>query len=124
LFCIDSNDIVKIEVWDVVDKAHNKNKASESKGIKLEHKTSETDVASPPPPTEQEVDSSIGLDATTVNVYRNTHGAILLFDITKPWTFDYVNKELENVPETMAVLVLVKYTIAFCARIVRLTRLL
>jgi hypothetical protein len=81
----------------------------------LEHKTSETDVVSPPPPpspptaeTEQSVDVSMGLDATTVNVYRNTHGAILLFDTTKPWTFDYVNKELKNVPETMAVLVLVK----------------
>lgn len=117
LFGIDSNDIVKIEVWDVVDKAHNKNKSSESKGIKLEHKTSETDVASPtaplPPSSEHEADDSMGLDASTVNVYRNTHGAILLFDTTKPWTFDYVNKKLENVPETMAVLVLVKYTITF-----------
>ncbi|KAG2232435.1 hypothetical protein INT48_001911 [Thamnidium elegans] len=71
----DSNDIVKIEVWDVVDKAHNKTKSDNK-------------------------------DASTVNVYRNTHGAIFLFDTTKPWTFDYVNNELSNVPETMSVLVI------------------
>ncbi|KAF1807270.1 hypothetical protein FB192DRAFT_1354949 [Mucor lusitanicus] len=108
----DSNDIVKIEVWDVVDKAHNKNKSEGSKGIKLEHKPSDTKVdtaATPnPQPQQQQEDQdvSMGLDASTVNVYRNTHGAILMFDTTKPWTFDYVNQELKNVPESMAVLVL------------------
>lgn len=54
-----------------------------------------------------EPEESIGLDATTVNVYRNTHAVIFLFDITKPWTFDYVNNELAHVPETLSVLVLV-----------------
>ncbi|CEP16971.1 hypothetical protein [Parasitella parasitica] len=107
----DSNDIVKIEVWDVVDKAHNKNKP-ESKGIKLEHKPSDPQISSdvqPNQPAQQPQEDqnvSMGLDASTVNVYRNTHGAILIFDTTKPWTFDYVNKELGNVPESMAVLVL------------------
>lgn len=48
----------------------------------------------------------MGLDASTVNVYRNSHGAIFLFDTTKPWTFDYVNNELANVPESISVLVL------------------
>ncbi|GAN09168.1 hypothetical protein MAM1_0248c08690 [Mucor ambiguus] len=111
----DSNDIVKIEVWDVVDKAHNKSKSESSKGIKLEHKPSDTKVdtattsnpQSPQQPQQQgDQDVSMGLDASTVNVYRNTHGAILMFDTTKPWTFDYVNQELKNVPESMAVLVL------------------
>ncbi|KAK4521693.1 Nitrogen permease regulator 2 [Mucor velutinosus] len=110
----DSNDIVKIEVWDVVDKAHNKNKSESSKGIKLEHRPSDTkgDTAatsnpqSPQQQQQEDQDVSMGLDASTVNVYRNTHGAILMFDTTKPWTFDYVNQELKNVPESMAVLVL------------------
>ncbi|EPB81435.1 hypothetical protein HMPREF1544_11845 [Mucor circinelloides 1006PhL] len=110
----DSNDIVKIEVWDVVDKAHNKNKSEISKGIKLEHRPSDTKIDSattsnPPSPQQhqqEDQDVAMGLDASTVNVYRNTHGAILMFDTTKPWTFDYVNKELNNVPESMAVLVL------------------
>ncbi|CAO3630879.1 unnamed protein product [Mucor fragilis] len=111
----DSNDIVKIEVWDVVDKAHNKNKTESSKGIKLEHKPSDTTVdtaaaSNSQSPQQQQQhedqDASMGLDASTVNVYRNTHGAILMFDTTKPWTFDYVNQELKNVPESIAVLVL------------------
>ncbi|KAG1076822.1 hypothetical protein G6F42_025262 [Rhizopus arrhizus] len=110
----DSNDIVKIEVWDVVDKAHNKNKSEISKGIKLEHRPSDTKIDSattsnPPSPQQhqqEDQDVAMGLDASTVNVYRNTHGAILMFDTTKPWKFDYVNKELNNVPESMAVLVL------------------
>ncbi|GAA5797715.1 hypothetical protein HPULCUR_003109 [Helicostylum pulchrum] len=103
----DSNDIVKIEVWDVVDKAHNKTK-SDNKGIKLEHTATEPEPAAAPipSPSSSSVDNNMGLDASTVNVYRNTHGAIFLFDTTKPWTFDYVNNELANVPETMSVLVI------------------
>ncbi|KAI9478784.1 MAG: P-loop containing nucleoside triphosphate hydrolase protein [Benjaminiella poitrasii] len=105
----DSNDIVKIEVWDVVDNAHNKsNTVNPNAGIKLEHRKSETTLSesSQQQKVEKELDSSMGLDATTVNVYRNTHAIILMFDISKPWTFDYVNKELDNVPGTMSILVL------------------
>ncbi|KAI8334936.1 P-loop containing nucleoside triphosphate hydrolase protein [Choanephora cucurbitarum] len=94
----DSNDIVKIEIWDVVDKAHNKTKSAEST-IKLEHSESQQKI-------EVEEESDMGLDAATVNVYRNSHGVIFLFDITKPWTFDYIVKELDSVPETLSVLVL------------------
>ena len=102
--CVDSNDIVKIEVWDVVDTAHNKTKPTVEKGIKLEHNTPSEEFKSPPLASPSE--EGMGLDASTVNVYRNTHGAIFLFDITKPWTFDYVNNELANVPESMSVLVM------------------
>lgn len=98
---------MKIEVWDVVDKAHNKTKATENKGIKLEHNSTEAETpVTIPSPSSTDEDSSLGLDASTVNVYRNSHGAIFLFDTTKPWTFDYVNTELANVPETISVLVL------------------
>lgn len=95
-----------------MDKAHNRSKSNENQGIKLEHRTSETDTSKQQPVQEQkqqqeEADLSMGLDASTVNVYRNTHCAIFMFDVTKPWTFDYVNKELVNVPESMSVLVLV-----------------
>jgi hypothetical protein len=111
---VDSNDIVKIEIWDVVDKAHNKTKSNEKQGIKLEHRTtSESEVKQPEQPQEEETDLSMGLDASTVNVYRNTHCAVFLFDVTKPWTFDYVNKELLNVPESTSVLVLVSFALYF-----------
>lgn len=104
-----------------MDKAHNKTKSTADQGIKLEHKssshTTETEATAPSPSIKAKstdsaaekdpnADGVMGLDATTVNVYRNAHGAIFLFDTTKPWTFDYVNSELEKVPESMAVLVL------------------
>lgn len=42
-----------------------------------------------------------------MNVYRNTHAVIFLFDVSKQWTFDYVNNQLADVPETLSVLVIV-----------------
>ncbi|KAI8093120.1 uncharacterized protein BX664DRAFT_328970 [Halteromyces radiatus] len=104
----DSNDIVKIEVWDVVDKAHNNNTKKDT-GIKLEHAstsntttstTTDQATSTPSPSTD------LALDASTVDVYRNAHAALFIFDITKQWTFDYVNKALDSVPENVAVLVL------------------
>ncbi|CAO3625248.1 unnamed protein product [Cunninghamella echinulata] len=109
----DSNDIVKIEVWDVVDKAHNNNTKKDT-GIKLEH-TAAAAAASPSTNIENSTDnkeqtasitSDLALDASTVDVYRNSHAAILVFDITKQWTFDYVNNTLLNIPDNVAVLVL------------------
>ncbi|KAG1147847.1 hypothetical protein G6F37_002845 [Rhizopus arrhizus] len=94
----DTNDIIKVEIWDVIDKAHNKHNTSDDIGIKLEHHAPQQKVIQPK--------QDMGLDASTVNVYRNTHAALFLFDVTKPWTFDYVNNELSHVPESLSVLVL------------------
>ncbi|CAO3644441.1 unnamed protein product [Cunninghamella blakesleeana] len=115
----DSNDIVKIEVWDVVDKAHN-NSNKKDTGIKLEHTTPNPSSSSPSLNIEKSDDHpdskkniqdpssspSLALDASTVDVYRNTHAALLVFDITKQWTFDYINNALINIPDNVAVLVL------------------
>ncbi|KAI8342738.1 P-loop containing nucleoside triphosphate hydrolase protein [Chlamydoabsidia padenii] len=96
----DSNDIVKIEVWDVVDKAHN-NTTKKDTGIKLEHNTATEQPQEPSAPL-----MDMALDASTVDVYRNAHAVLFIFDITKQWTFDYVNNALVNVPNNVAVLVL------------------
>jgi GTPase SAR1 family protein len=100
---IDTNDIIKVEIWDVIDKAHNKHNTSDDIGIKLEHHAPQQKVIQPK--------QDMGLDASTVNVYRNTHAALFLFDVTKPWTFDYVNNELSHVPESLSVLVLVSHNV-------------
>ena len=50
-----------------------------------------------------------GLDAQFLDVYKQTHGAILIFDITKPWTFDYVKAEVNRIPVTIPVLVLANF---------------
>ncbi|RUO96809.1 hypothetical protein BC936DRAFT_141421, partial [Jimgerdemannia flammicorona] len=104
----DSNDIIKVEIWDVVDKGVSNATPKSDAGIKLEH-----NAAAIPGPSKPSMDATrnltpqeIALDATNINVYRNTHGVIFLFDITKSWTFEYVVRELDNVPATMTVLVL------------------
>ncbi|KAG0166603.1 Rab-like protein 6 [Apophysomyces sp. BC1015] len=107
----DSNDIVKIEVWDVVDKAHNNPSKKGDAGIKLEHHAttpSEEKQEEQLDNTETSQEPNLALDASTVNVYRNTHAVLFLFDVTKQWTFDYVNNELEKVPPNIAILILME----------------
>lgn len=106
----DSNDIIKIEVWDVVDKAHNNKNTSTESGIKLEHNAQPKQEQQQQPQQQQPSSTEsqqLGLDASTVNVYRNTHAVIFLFDVSKQWTFDYVNNQLADVPEALSVLVIV-----------------
>lgn len=42
-------------------------------------------------------------DARFVDVYKGAHGVIFVFDITKPWTWDYVQNELKLVPAHLPV---------------------
>ena len=51
-----------------------------------------------------------GLDAQFLDVYKQTHGVIFIFDITKLWTFEYVKRELDHVPSSIPVLVLANFT--------------
>uniref|UniRef100_K3WS36 GTP-binding protein Parf n=1 Tax=Globisporangium ultimum (strain ATCC 200006 / CBS 805.95 / DAOM BR144) TaxID=431595 RepID=K3WS36_GLOUD len=46
------------------------------------------------------------VDASTVDVYHETHGVVFLLDITKWHTLEYVKKELEKVPVHIPTLVL------------------
>ncbi len=48
------------------------------------------------------------LDASIIDVYKHTNAVIFVFDITKPWTFDYIKKELPNVPKGVNIVVLVR----------------
>ncbi|CAO3596347.1 unnamed protein product [Absidia cylindrospora] len=106
----DSNDVVKIELWDVVDKAHNNNN-KKGTGIKLEHSTTgQTTDSAATEQTQESLSTDMALDASTVDVYRNAHAALFIFDTTKQWTFDYVNNALASVPDNVAVLVLGNFT--------------
>ncbi|KAL4219132.1 Rab-like protein 6 [Mactra antiquata] len=86
-----TDDVVKVEVWDVVDKGRKKKKID---GLKLATNLDEDDNIEP------------CLDADFVDVYKGTNGAVLMYDITKLWTYDYVEKELEKVPKNIPVLIL------------------
>ncbi|XP_061164373.1 rab-like protein 6 [Saccostrea echinata] len=83
-----TDDVVKVEVWDVVDKGKKRKKMD---GLKLSN--------------EEESDEP-SLDAEFIDVYKGTHGVILMYDITKQWTFNYVEKEMEKIPVHIPVLVL------------------
>ncbi|VVC92491.1 unnamed protein product [Leptidea sinapis] len=88
--------IVKVEVWEVVDKGKSKKKAP--LGLKLENQTV-------PIAMEDGIETPV-LDATFLDVYKNANGVILMLDITKPWTFDYVVKELMSIPADLPVIIL------------------
>lgn len=88
-----TDDVVKVEVWDVVDKGRRKKKLD---GLKL-------DLAADAVPDEP------CLDADFVDVYKGTNGVILIMDITKQWTFDYVEREIPKIPGHIPVLVLANH---------------
>uniref|UniRef100_A0A8C4ZDH1 RAB, member RAS oncogene family-like 6b n=1 Tax=Gadus morhua TaxID=8049 RepID=A0A8C4ZDH1_GADMO len=71
-----TDDVVKVEVWDVVDKG------------------------------ECWPSDEVALDAEFLDVYKNCNGVIMMFDITKQWTFNYILRELPKVPPHVPVCVL------------------
>ncbi|XP_078498197.1 rab-like protein 6 isoform X1 [Lissotriton helveticus] len=85
-----TDDIVKVEVWDVVDKGKCKKRGE---GLKLENEP-------------QEPDGEMALDAEFLDVYKNCNGVVMMFDITKQWTFNYILRELPKVPTHVPVCVL------------------
>ncbi|XP_048857083.1 rab-like protein 6 isoform X2 [Brienomyrus brachyistius] len=85
-----TDDVVKVEVWDVVDKGKGK-KRGES--LKLENEP-------------QETENDMALDAEFLDVYKNCNGIIMMFDITKQWTYNYILRELPKVPNHVPVCVL------------------
>ncbi|KAJ8339421.1 hypothetical protein SKAU_G00362070 [Synaphobranchus kaupii] len=86
-----TDDVVKVEVWDVVDKGKGK-KRGES--LKLENEPEESE------------EKEMALDAEFLDVYKNCNGVIMVFDITKQWTFNYILRELPKVPTHVPVCVL------------------
>ena len=69
-----TDDVVKVEVWDVVDKGKKKQPLE---GLKLNNVSAVTAVAALP--------EEPALDAEFLNVYKGTHGVIIMLDITKQW---------------------------------------
>ncbi|XP_042881823.1 rab-like protein 6 [Penaeus japonicus] len=89
-----TDDVVKVEVWDVVDKGKKKKKVS----------LIYIDIC-----IYMEYMIEPALDAEFLDVYKGTNGVILMLDMTKNWTFDYVRREIENVPSHIPILVLANH---------------
>ncbi|XP_022691036.1 rab-like protein 6 isoform X1 [Varroa jacobsoni] len=88
-----TDDIVKVEIWDVVDKGRKRRPLD---GLKLNGALQVTQVP----------EVVTALDAEFIDVYKGTNGVIMVLDMTKAWTFEYVQRELPKVPEHIPVLVL------------------
>ncbi|XP_059607634.1 rab-like protein 6 [Phlebotomus argentipes] len=84
-----TEDVVKVEVWDVVDRGK-----ARARQTSLKLATSVPAAETP------------ALDAEFLDVYKGTHGVVLMMDITKAWTFEYVARELPKIPSEIPVLIL------------------
>eukprot|EP00742_Colponemidia_sp_Colp-10_P003654 GILJ01003889.1.p1 GENE.GILJ01003889.1~~GILJ01003889.1.p1 ORF type:complete len:722 (-),score=105.96 GILJ01003889.1:126-2291(-) len=84
-----SNDTVKVEIWDVVDRAQ---VSPSSRKPSMSQKEGSHAVAH--------------LDAMTVNVYQGAQLVVFLYDPFRPETYEYVKQEIHRVPDTLQVLVL------------------
>jgi len=92
-----TDDVVKVEVWDVVDKSKKRKKID---GLKI-HDQSEDG---------QDDDAmEAALDAEFIDVYKGSNGVIMVFDLTKAWTFEYIQRELPKVPTHIPVLILANH---------------
>ncbi|KAF9134513.1 Rab-like protein 6 [Mortierella sp. 14UC] len=108
-----TKDIIKVEVWDVVDKGVQTGelKGSGSSALKIDNDTpASPSKSNPASDADSAPHASFALDASTIDVYRNTDGVILLYDISKPWTFDYAAKALTEIPINIPVLLLSNFT--------------
>ncbi|KAF9917552.1 Rab-like protein 6, partial [Linnemannia zychae] len=107
-----TKDTIKVEIWDVVDKSANKKeiKGPNNSTLKIDNNTTASSKFTPTSERDSAPHAAFALDASTIDVYRNTDGVILLYDISKPWTFDYAAKALSDIPTNIPVLLLSNFT--------------
>ncbi|KAF9576431.1 Rab-like protein 6 [Mortierella alpina] len=108
-----TKDIIKVEVWDVVDKGIQAGdlKASSNSALKIDNNTPTSPTKTRPVlGADTAPHAAFALDASTIDVYRNTDGVILVYDVSKPWTFDYAAKALAEAPTNIPVLILSNFS--------------
>ncbi|CAH8637680.1 Rab-like protein 6 [Schistosoma haematobium] len=97
-----SQSVIKVEVWDVVDKGEPRSSAS--KGLKYFNKLTRgqpvINIGGQPGNIEP------CLDASFINVYKGAHGVILVMNMTKLSTFEYVCLELVQIPPKLPILIM------------------
>ncbi|TMW68909.1 hypothetical protein Poli38472_001065 [Pythium oligandrum] len=104
---VNSEESVKCEVWDVVDKGFHPGQ-SDANGQEpaTEANANPFEAASLASNATNGAHLMATVDATTVDVYHETHGVVFLLDVTKPHTLEYVRQQLEKVPVHIPTLVL------------------
>lgn len=92
-----TDDIVKVEVWDIVDKGKKRLQIDKLKLDNMPQEKGDSKIIEP---------TQLALDAEFIDVYKSTNGVIMVLDITKAWTFEYIQRELPKVPSNIPVLIL------------------
>ncbi|GLE01838.1 hypothetical protein PINS_up010676 [Pythium insidiosum] len=114
-----SEESVKCEVWDVVDRGFHPGQHDPQGSTASENENpfergalvGSNLVAAAPGPAAATTTMNgahvvATVDASTVDVYHETHGVVFLLDVTKPHTLEYVRQHLEKVPVHIPTLVL------------------
>ncbi|KAJ0395219.1 hypothetical protein P43SY_004077 [Pythium insidiosum] len=111
-----SEESVKCEVWDVVDRGfhpaqdepHGAPASENENPFERGALVGSNLRAGSPHPTAATNGAHVvaTVDASTVDVYHETHGVVFLLDVTKPHTLEYVRQHLEKVPVHIPTLVL------------------
>ncbi|KAF5395169.1 putative GTP-binding protein Parf, partial [Paragonimus heterotremus] len=99
--CEYTNEVIKVEVWDVVDKGKPRPVLNSLKLSNTELQARSRRLC--------KTQSEPCLDAMFLNVYKGAHGVLFVMDMTKSWTFDYVRRELPHVPPELPILVLANH---------------
>ena len=75
-----TNDTVKVEIWDIVDKARSQSKdKGKVGGLKMFNASTAEDAE------EAGEENGQALDASFLDVYKGAHGVVFVFDIIKQW---------------------------------------
>ena len=113
-----TDDVVKLEVWDVVDKAIVDKNDLYNKTPPLGASSSVFDSirrSVSPSSTWESTKTQVGshrvgsLDAGMVDVYKGTSAVVFLVNPTKAGTLEYVIQELPNVPQHVMCVVLINF---------------
>eukprot|EP01119_Soliformovum_irregulare_P010279 TRINITY_DN251_c0_g2_i7.p1 TRINITY_DN251_c0_g2~~TRINITY_DN251_c0_g2_i7.p1 ORF type:complete len:783 (+),score=351.78 TRINITY_DN251_c0_g2_i7:58-2349(+) len=113
-----TDDGVKVEIWDVVDKAKKKKSRTD---LKSDYNDSDSD--SDPEISPEKLTSMIqqaslsasggsftlGLDSSNVRIYQGTHVVIMMVDPTKKWSYEYAKREIPKIPQNIFTLLIMNY---------------
>lgn len=99
--CPESADTVKLEVWDVVEADLCRKPA----GLALAHRAVAAEASPPVSPAGGGESGSL-----TIDVWRGSHGAIVLFDPRKPWSLQHAVRSMGEAPAPLPVLLLANFS--------------